>query len=110
MDAFNPPSRIRIGVYDVDVLIAPVDREDKDTWGVYEDIKHSITLAAEIPTKLRAANTLMHEVNHAIFKSQCLREGDDEERICDAMANGWCQVLRDNPALLGWLGEMTSEA
>jgi hypothetical protein len=100
------PRRIRIGVYDVNVIIAPVDRDDKEIWGAYEDIQHRITLAAEIPTKLRAVNTLVHEINHAVFKAQCLREGDDEERICDGMANGWTQILRDNPTLLVWLCNM----
>lgn len=94
-----PPS-IRIGTYDVAVAIEPFPVVDEDeVLGSFDDASHLITIAAELPDAMRAANVLMHEINHAIFSGLALRDGDDEERICTAIANGWTQVLRDNPAL-----------
>ena len=110
--AFNSlPSYIRIGAYDIALIVESEPKGEKGdaVFGMWHDAEHKITLALEQPSSLRAANTLMHEINHAIFSACALGDRDTEERICTALANGWCQVLRDNQALLIWLGEMTGK-
>jgi len=41
-------------------------------------------------------NTLLHECLHGIYRDRGLIEGDDEERIVAAFANGIQALLRDN--------------
>jgi hypothetical protein len=105
------PSHLRIGAYDIAMVLEMQPKGDKGdaVFGMWMDAEHKIIMSLDHPSRLRAANTLMHEINHAIFSVCALGERDSEERICTALANGWCQVLRDNPVLLVWLGEMTRE-
>lgn len=52
------------------------------------------------------ANTLVHEVLHAICYAYGLRLSfDEEERIVNAMANGLCDLLARNPDLIAYLTE-----
>ena len=55
------------------------------------------------------ANTVLHEVLHAIFRQQGLREikilDDHEELMVTGLANGLTQVFLDNPTFHKWLGE-----
>ena len=48
-------------------------------------------------------NTLIHELFHAIFYVYNIEEKDEEERVVNTFANGWHQVLSDNPAMLNYL-------
>jgi len=47
---------------------------------------------------IEKANTILHEINHAIFYSQGLHMPDDvEEQVVLAMTNGFIQFAKDNP-------------
>lgn len=50
------------------------------------------------------ANTLIHEVLHAIVYQWGIELDDkEEERICNTLANGLTTVFVDNPSLLSYL-------
>jgi hypothetical protein len=50
------------------------------------------------------ANTLIHEILHAIVYQWGIELDDkDEERICNTIANGLTTVFVDNPSLLSYL-------
>jgi len=50
------------------------------------------------------ANTLIHEVLHAIVYQWGIELGDkEEEKICNTLANGLTTVFVDNPSLLSYL-------
>lgn len=50
------------------------------------------------------ANTLIHEILHAIVYQWGIELDDkDEERICNTIANGLTTVFIDNPSLLSYL-------
>lgn len=50
------------------------------------------------------ANTLLHEVGHAILWSQGVHLSESqEEKIVYAYTNGLCGLIRDNPELIRWL-------
>ena len=50
------------------------------------------------------ANTLIHEILHAIVYQWGIELDDkDEERICNTIANGLTTVVVDNPSLLSYL-------
>jgi hypothetical protein len=51
------------------------------------------------------ANTLLHEIGHAIWEEAGLTHGDGEERIVAITANLMTQVIRDNPDVFDWIAE-----
>ena len=103
------PTSLRIGPFDVAVEI--VDKVfDDDAWGAYVHGKQLIQLKSEMPSKTFAIETVLHEINHAVYSLFELRKKDCEERIVSTLAAGWTQVFRDNPRLLLWLSSAVSEA
>ncbi|MDR3538792.1 MAG: hypothetical protein P4L71_20015 [Acetobacteraceae bacterium] len=52
--------------------------------------------------KTETAEILLHEILHAVWTVFRLEEGDTEERIISASANGLTAVWLDNPGLLAW--------
>lgn len=53
------------------------------------------------------ADTLIHEICHAIWHEYNLQDTDAEERIVHSMGNGWTQVMHDNPELIKYLTKLT---
>ena len=50
------------------------------------------------------ANTLIHEILHAIIYQWGIELDDkEEEKICNTIANGLTTVIVDNPSLLSYL-------
>lgn len=97
------PPRLRIGVFDVTVAVMPPPWSDNEkSYGTFNFNPPSIALAGDIACPVMAATVLRHEINHAIFHSYCLGDGETEERIVDVMANAWVQIERDNPELRTW--------
>ena len=48
------------------------------------------------------ADTMLHEINHALFSALSITGELTEERIVRLMATGLCTVLRDNPSFTKW--------
>jgi hypothetical protein len=67
-------------------------------------MEHTIRIRPDVPSRWVIVDTVLHEINHAIFWAYLLRDNDDEERTVATIATGWTQVFRDNPALLAWIG------
>jgi len=97
------PDKLRIGPYDYKVVVVDKITEDKEAWGLFEQGKLSITLSNDQANKLFAADTLLHEVLHAIYANTGIQALTPEEGVCSAMATGIIQVLRDNPKFRTWL-------
>lgn len=55
------------------------------------------------------ADTLIHEVLHAIWHEYGMQDDDKEERTVHMMATGLTQLFRDNPALIRYLLRQTRE-
>lgn len=51
------------------------------------------------------ADTLIHEILHAIWASRSMPSRVSEEQAVTKLASGLATVLRDNPFLSLWLGE-----
>lgn len=54
---------------------------------------------------VQRANTLLHEMEHAIWDEAGLTAGDSEEKIVSAVSNIRMQVFRDNPDVINWILE-----
>ena len=100
------PTHIKVGPFDFAVLPISQDlgrrlREDGDFDG---DCIH-VTKGQRGPA---LADTVLHELLHAVFATFCLKDEDDEERIVSAMATGIVGILRDNPKFGKWLASEAS--
>lgn len=98
------PDTIRVGPFDMLILKMDEHRAAAEMkWGFFSSIEQVIAIQGPMPTRQKAADTFIHEVNHAIWWAYGLEDEDKEERTVGTLATGWVQVYRDNAWLLGWL-------
>ena len=99
--------KLKIGYQDI-----VIDREtstfqkQSDSYGEYDHRKNSITIQNGLGP-LDEANTLLHEILHAVAYINSLTQSDQpldsenkEEIVINSMTNGLAQVFRDNKWLL----------
>jgi hypothetical protein len=104
------PGSMRIGPYDVALEpMSGVKTYATGNVGQFSARELRISYRAEASSSLDALDTLLHEVNHAVFFAYHMREDDKEERIVSMFATAWTQVYRDNPWLIEWIREATSD-
>lgn len=59
---------------------------------------------------LVVADTILHEILHAIWAERRLPNRTREERAVTALAQGLTTVFRDNPGLLTYIDKLVKEA
>jgi len=57
-------------------------------------------------SKQGAMQTLMHEIIHTIRYQSAIQPTENEEYVCDALAFGIIQVIKDNPELVKEIVEL----
>ena len=57
-------------------------------------------------SKQGALHTLMHEIVHTIRYQAAIKPTEDEEYVCDSMAYGLIQLIKDNPELIKEIVEL----
>lgn len=98
------PETLRVGPFDFRIEKLSAQRAmGKDCFGEFSSCEAYVALQLDMPSAVKAADTMLHEAGHAIYSTYALAEDDKEERIVAAFATGWAQVFRDNTWLLGWL-------
>lgn len=95
----NVPASLRIGAYDYKVDIIPTTDDDE---GECDFNMKQIKTVVDNRSDAMTTNTLLHEALHGVFGENGLHRlpgytDTKEELIVNAMANGVCQILRDNP-------------
>jgi hypothetical protein len=100
------PTSIRIGPFDYKVdRLTDLEVSRLDRWGDCWPGQFVIRIAPSIPSAVKVADAMLHEIMHAMFNAFHVENGDSQERIVTALGTGWTQVYRDNPWLLDWLKE-----
>jgi len=99
------PDTIDIGY--APISIAQVDSDQLEgltgcSMGAYSALRRRIAIVTGYGG-LEDANTLTHELNHAIYQEASLEEGDSEERIVGIMTDGMIEAMRRNPELFDWI-------
>ena len=102
----NLPEYIKVGPYDISVRVISSElaarlKEDGDFDGETIHI-------ADGQRGPQLADTILHELLHAIYATFSLKDDDEEERIVSALATGLVGVLRDNPDFARWLIDESS--
>lgn len=100
------PASIRIGPIDFRIEKWSSHAADsRRAWGECSLSEFVIRIQENIPRPEKTADTLLHEIGHAIWAVWKLEDADKEERVVSTMATAWTQVYRDNPWLLDWIKE-----
>lgn len=109
----NKPTSIKVGWKDIRIeYVDPTFKKNNaDFWGQFVARKGLIEIQKEAQGD-DLANTLLHEVIHAIVYNSslnseggALEDAKDEEQVVNSMTNHLMAVFKDNPWLLDWLKE-----
>ncbi len=96
------PKSVRVGPYEIPVIIMELD---DDVQGEFSFGKLAIRLSPKQPSAVFAADTVLHELLHAIWRVYNLKVGDDEERTVTTLAMAMIQLFHDNIVLVAWLAK-----
>lgn len=101
------PETINIGYQTIKLI--EEDSHMMEALGLYKQQEHIIAFRKNQNDREKS-NTIIHEILHAIWFTQGLRNEDGaEERIVNTFANGICQVMRDNRRLMRILAQGVSD-
>jgi len=91
------PGKVKVSYLDYTVEEMPLNvAVTGDRHGDCDNVKNLIRVQIKEHTPQQQANTLFHEVTHAIFHLYGISL-KSEEAVVTGLANAWCQVMRDNP-------------
>ena len=102
-----PFKSIRVGPFDI--AIKQLEGEQRDTClGMFSETTLSIQMREAYATDQQEAETLLHELLHAIYCVFGVKAADKEERIISQMSIGMALVIGENHELIDWLKEKLS--
>jgi hypothetical protein len=93
----------KIKILDLDYVIEWRDQDWSDQTGSHGQHSYtSQTIRVQRSTQQIEANTLMHEILHAVADGMSLSDESSEEDFVSRLATGLCAVWRDNPKVWAW--------
>ena len=96
------PPTIRVGPHDI--RFAQLGTADaKKNYGTFVPAEQEIQLQQEYVSGSMAAETVLHELMHAIFAVATVQVKQGEEHIVSVIATYLAQIVRDNPDFVMWL-------
>ncbi|HET8550884.1 MAG TPA: hypothetical protein VFM97_00220 [Gammaproteobacteria bacterium] len=96
------PETVRIGPHGYRIRYE--DLSERDVFGEFRPAEQAILIDRTL-TGSMLADTLAHEILHAIWWHAGLGDKAVEENAVAALATGWCGVLQANPALQPFLAK-----
>ena len=96
----TPPQFLALGYHTVEVvLVSDLGEGPRGVVGLFE-ADHMAILIQDGQGIVQEANTLLHEVIHAVHYMYGLEEKNSEERIATVVANGLMEIMARNPELV----------
>lgn len=101
----NLPREVRVGIHRYKIIeMSPAEATAHGVLGLISTATQTIHLAT-YRGPAETADTLVHEIIHAICRSFNLpKEGVTEENTVIAISNGLVRVAQDHPDLWDWIG------
>lgn len=98
------PKWAKVGYRTYRIVQYPEPEQSRDrNFAQHDHAKAEIRVALWIDAE-KAANSILHEILHAIYYNWDINEKKAcEERVVFPMANGLCSVIIDNPDLWAWI-------
>lgn len=98
------PTSIRVGLYDLAIEKWGIHQVTANRrWGEFSGTELMLRIQNDMPSPLKAADTFLHEVLHAIFWAYGVDDADKEERIVGTVSTALAALFRDNPWLAPWI-------
>jgi hypothetical protein len=98
------PRSISVGPFDFKIERLSAQRAmGQSRFGEFSGCEGHIAIQLDMPCAVKAAETFLHELGHAIFWTFGIEDEDKEERTVNLFSTGWTQVFRDNPWALDWM-------
>ena len=107
MKSAELPKTIKLGPHDLLICDLPGAQRD-GLLGQFCSKELTIRLDSS-QKKSILADTLVHEIFHALWWTYHLHDSQGQEHIISVMASVWVQIYRDNPTLVDWLNTYTIE-
>jgi hypothetical protein len=96
------PPAIRVGPHDI--RFATLGTADaKKNYGTFVPAELQIQLQQEYSSGSMAAETVLHELLHAIFAVATVQVKQGEEHTVSVVATYLAHIIRDNPDFVAWL-------
>ncbi len=97
------PQKIKVACFDVSIEDwKPISAATNQKYGEFSSMEMLIRIDTSVDS-IKVVDTLMHEINHAIYWAYGIEDGDNEERTVSTLSTGLVQVIRDNPDLLAYI-------
>ncbi len=101
------PKALQIGPYllplrIVDDCVDSDNKSDSDAVGMYR-WGRDIQIKRDQQNSTFAADTVIHEILHALYKNLGIDHFTSEEQLVGSISTGLTQVLKDSPGLRKWL-------
>jgi hypothetical protein len=94
------PKRVKIAALDFNIEYVPLNEE---LFGDFSYLNSRIRIEKNLSGP-PLVDTILHEMNHAVWKVWQLKDRkEDEERVVAVMAAAWTQIFRDNPGFSKWM-------
>jgi len=104
------PSVVRVAAFDVAIKNwHPLSATANGKFGEWSSVESTIRVDTTV-APMKVLDTLLHELNHAIYWAYEVEDEDKEERLVGVFATAWAQVYRDNPDLLRFIQEIIAMA
>jgi len=96
------PTMVRVLAFDIEIVDwKPHGARNK--FGEFSALENIIRIDFSTD-KINVVDTLIHEINHAIFWAYGIHDEDKEERTVAILSSAWVQVFRDNLWILSFIG------
>ena len=95
------PTKIRVLAFDIEIQDWP-PHTARNKFGEFSPLENLIRIDFSTD-KINVVDTLLHEINHAIYWAYGIYNDDKEERTVAIFSSAWTQVYRDNPWLLEFI-------
>jgi len=100
------PITVKVAAFDIKVVEWPVhSAHSSGRFAEFSCQEQLIRIDTSV-SKFKVADSLLHEINHAIYWAYGIEDSDKEERIVGTFATAWIQIYRDSPGLLPLIQEI----
>jgi len=97
------PLKVKVSYLDYNIQELPFELAVAgDKHGDCDHIANLIRVQLKGHSQQQQANTLFHEIIHAVFHLYGVSLKTEEMVVC-GLSNGFCQVIRDNPKVMKFI-------
>lgn len=109
MSKIKLPEKLKIAAFDIIVEEwGNGHANDSNAFGDFKTTNLTIRVDCSI-NKYKIMDTLLHEINHAIWWAYGLEDEDKQERVCGTLATAYIALYRDNPHLIEFIKKTLDE-